>query len=315
DVVDQVWWWSETGQRTVYFGTTTGYLFRLVNTGSALSLSSGWPVKVCDEVTSSVITDGVNLYFGGKVGSNNRIYGVQLSNGAVIMILGVPSAIRSIPSVDSNTEGLTYLYLGSDEPNPRIYRVNATAKVIDLQNTSPVSSVRAGTIYWPPLQALYVGDYSGKMCGVNAWSADFGNIGTFPFNSGSFSITALAAVGCYADGTTRLIYGDMGGVLHNLMIYGAGIPYYYDPPSGPPFPLLLDEGNGTPLTAPLPDNNDLIYVGNYNGKVFVVRESTRSLIKTYNFGSGVKMGDISYDPENNVYMIGTETGKVYYLGP
>ncbi|MBI4712930.1 MAG: hypothetical protein HY762_06500 [Planctomycetes bacterium] len=77
DIVGAPWWYTEGSTHTVYFGTTTGYLFRLIDTGSALNLSASWPFSVCDEITSAVISDGTNLYFGGVEAGVNKIFGYE----------------------------------------------------------------------------------------------------------------------------------------------------------------------------------------------------------------------------------------------
>ncbi|MEW6026175.1 MAG: hypothetical protein AB1599_02625 [Planctomycetota bacterium] len=310
DIVFFPWYYTEGTTHTVYFGTSNGYLFRLIDTGSALNLSVGWPVKVCDEITSAVVPDGTNIYFGGIASGTPRIYGVEITTRTVPLSATVTSPIRATPSWDKNTEGVTYLFVGSDSPTPVLYRVNVPARAIDKQNNSPLNSVRAPTAYWPWTQGVYVADYSGLMHGVNAWSTEFTNLGGFPFNSGAFSITAMASVEYFWwNAETKLVYADTGGNLHILGITGTAVAY--NPGSGP-YPIQL--GGGVAIeSSPLPDNTGLIYLGNNNGNVFIVNESTKGVVKTYSFGNGIKIGDISRDSENNRYLIPTSTGRIYYL--
>ena len=313
DIISFPWYYTEGTAHTVYFGTTNGYLFRLIDTGSALNLSIGWPLKVCDEITSAVVPDGTNIYFGGIAGGTPMIYGVEITTRAVPLSATVTSPIRATPSWDKNTEGLTYLFVGSDNPTPLLYRVNVTAHAIDKQNTGPLDNVRAPTIYWPWTQGVYVADYSGRMHGVNAWSTEFTNLTGFPRDNAAFSITAMASVEYYwFDATTRLVYADTGGNFYvRKLTSDATNGDAYDPGSGA-YPINL--GGGVAIeSSPLPDNDGLIYVGNNNGKVFIVNESSKAVIKTYSFGAGIKIGDISHDGENNRYLVPTSTGKIYYI--
>jgi hypothetical protein len=391
DIVFTPWYWTEGTDHTVYFGTTQGYLFRLKDTGSALTLSPGWPIKVCSEITSAVISDGINLYFGGMDGTQARIYAYIISSVSQRFAIDVVSRVSAAPSwaVDG---GITYLFIGSDfnivsngtdgvvkntkktlnsatstfqtngvaandvvaissggqqgwynvvsvdsetqittdhifsaesglsfaigHQRPLLYRVNVIDKVIDTQNNSPLDSVRAPTVYWEwaGTKVLFAGDYAGWMQGVDPFSATFTNTAGFPAvptqlspSGAPYSITTMACVMGLTPGAYRLLYADMGGYLYDRNSDGA----LYNPGSGA-YPIRL--GGGFPIeSAPLSNNTGLIYVGNNDGKVFVVNESTKMVSRTYSFGSGIKIGDISYDFENSRYLVPASNGKVYYL--
>ena len=57
----------------------------------------------------------------------------------------------------------------------------------------------------------------------------------------------------------------------------------------------------------------VIYISNENGKIFIVDESTRSVFRTYNFGAGIKLGDIGWDNNAFRYTVGGNNGRIYYF--
>jgi hypothetical protein len=310
DIIYVPWYYTEDEIHTVYFGTSAGYLFRLIDNGSKLVLSSGFPMKVCSEITTAVISDGVNLYFGGMDGSQARIYAYVISSVTQLFAIGVVSRVSATPSWAINS-GVIYLFIGSDMPTPVIYRVNVYAKTIDIQNNTPGNNVRATIVYadWAgEYRALHVGDYDGLMHGVKPFSPSaFSNLSGFPAAGLTYSITAMAYVNYLLPmPTVRIIYADMGGYLYNRNSDGS----HYDPGNGP-YPILL--GGGAPIeSAPIVGNGGRIYVGNNDGKVFVIDEATKAVTKTYSLGQG-KIGDFGYDCDNSRLLIATSTGEVYYL--
>jgi hypothetical protein len=389
NVVSHVWWYTESGIHTVYFGTSNGYVFKMIDTGSSLELAAGWPFQACDEVTSSIITDGMNIYFGGRSGASYKIYAYVINSRALLFARNAASAVRATPSWD-NSMGTTYLFAGSDYQeltahsdlqfafgvncvtssaasfitsgveqgdvlvvtsgsqkgryrivsvdsenqltlaftskfnengiqysagqSPLIYRLDVSNQLNDKQNNSPLHHVRAATTYWPFSQGLYVGCYYGQVHGIDAFSDNFSVITGFPYSSAgiTYEIRAMVYVEfVYHDfppgPETRLMHGDMGGYFHVVNTDGSA----YNPGNGA-YPILLGGGAAIESSA-LPDNTGLIYIGNNNGKVFVIKESTKEVLKTYSFGAGVKIGDISYDSENGYYMVPTDEGRIYYL--
>jgi hypothetical protein len=394
DIVGQIWWYTEGTAHTVYFGTSGGYLFRLIDTGSELQLSPGWPFPApyCTEITSPVITDGVNLYFGGMSDVIPKIYAVVITSHELLFARTAASPVRSIPSWDTSA-GTTYLFVGSDYygltngndlqitagqsyvtstvasfvtagidagdiliiasgdqqgnyritavnsateltvnhtftatesslffsagQTPLLYRLDVSNQANDKQNNSPLYSVRAPTVYWPFTNGLYVGDYYGLMHGIDVWSPTFTNTDSFPYIPAAKNPVKVMAyvMFIYHDPPngpeTRLIYADTGGYFYSLKMNSTA----YDPDKGgpiTPYPLLL--GGGTPIeSSPMPNNTGLIYIGNNDGKIFVIDESQKAVIKTFSLGAGIKIGDISYDSDNRRFLIPTDQGKIYYL--
>ncbi|MFH1227816.1 MAG: hypothetical protein V1701_07925, partial [Planctomycetota bacterium] len=387
DIVGSVWWYTEGTTHYLYFGTTDGWLFRLIDTGTALNPAAGdWPFRACTQITSAMITDGINLYFGGIDGVTPKIYGVIINSHDIKFAEPSVSAVRVTPSWENigitttlfaasdfkelqtdvslkittgqsyvtitNTAGLEaqdilvvtdalaapadrgrFRILSVDGPTQVttdhtfintqiglsyaagrsvIYRLNVGETVVVHQNKSPFDHTRAPTSYWPSTNGLYVGDYYGRMHGVNTISSDFANLsGNFPAapSFGPFSITTMAFI--QFSPAARLLYVDMGGYFYVRNMDGS----LYDPPNGPAYPFRpAGEANSTPMeSSPMPNFEGLIYIGNNDGRVFVIDESKRAVIKTYSFGSGIKIGDISYDADTGRFLVPTNQGKIYYL--
>lgn len=388
DIVSAPWWYTEGTTHTLYFGTTGGYLFRLVDTGSALNLTASWPLSVCSEVTSAVISDGVNLYFGGvetgvnkifnyEIASRNRMFGLNsarvtatpswaingattylfaasdfnvlasgadgavknnkttltsvtamfLTNGVavndvVVISSGVQQGRYRVVSVDSETQVTTDRSFTPAESaltfsigRTLLYRVNVTTGLIDKENKTAFNHIRAQTVYWEWGSdiGIYAGDCYGYMQGVSPFSANFDNLTGFPVThplgqASAGTITSMTMV-MYLSPDTRILYGDTAGwfYVRNMdgTIYNPGASYPLQPDSVTP---------ATPIeSSPMPDFAGSIYIGNNNGKVFLINEATRSVTKTYSFGAGIKIGDIGYDADNGRFIVPTSSGRVYYI--
>jgi hypothetical protein len=384
DIVAAPWWYTEAITHTVYFGTTTGYLFRLEDTGAALNLTALWPLSVCNEITSAVISDGVNLYFGGvetgvskifsyEISTRNRMFGLpsarvtatpswaisgtdtylfigsdfnvlasgsdgDLDNNQPFMdsllatfitngvsagdILAITSGTQQgrypIVTVDTETRVTTGFTFNNEAPvnysigRTLLYRVNVTSGLIDKENKTAYDHIRAPTVYWNWGSdiGLYAGDYYGRLQGVSPFSANLDNLAGFPASTAIISrtITAMVTV-MYINPNTRIAYGDLGGYFYvrnmNGTLYNPGTSYPFQPDSVNP--------NTAIESSPMPNFAGLIYVGNNDGKVFVINEASTSVSKTYSFGTGIKIGDIGYDADNGRFLVPTSTGKVYYL--
>jgi hypothetical protein len=390
DIVSFPWYYTEGTDpdfyHTVYFGTTKGYLYRLIDTGSALTLSTGWPLKVCDEITSGVITDGVNLYFGGILNGQPKIIAYVINSRSRLFALPAESRITATPSW-AGDEGTPLLFFGSDYQEmttgtttgniqidaqhayltatsgsftgidagldvlaitngaqqgryriisiemvdtvtrvtlaldhtfvpggaatysagqtPLLYKVDVSSQAIVAQNHSALDHLRAPTNFFSDNNSLYCGDYYGRMQGVDAFSTNLDDLSGFPYiPSGTpYSVTSLAWVM-----ESRILYTDMGGNLYDLNTNGT----IYDPGNGA-YPITL--GAGTPIEcAPMPNYAGLIYVGNDIGQVFVIDESTKNVIKTYDLGADMKIrGIIIFDLDNNRFLVPTSTGRIYYI--
>ncbi|MBI4712931.1 MAG: hypothetical protein HY762_06505 [Planctomycetes bacterium] len=198
-----------------------------------------------------------------------------------------------------------------------LYRVNVGTGLIAKENKTAYDHIRAPTVYWNwgSNIGLYAGDYYGRLQGVSPFSANLDNLAGFPVSrteTATISITAMATV-MYLYTDTRILYGDMGGWFYVCNMDGTS----YDPDGGGPLlPYPFQPGGAVAIeSSPMPDYAGLIFVGNNDGKVFVINEASRSVSRTYSFGTGIKIGDIGYDADNGRFLVPTSTGKVYYLSP
>ena len=94
-------WTQLSGAKYVYVGTTTGYVYKLVDNGSSLALASspwdtptataGRPATPNDTITSPLGIDGTNIYWVGTDNASNRKFFI-LTHGK-----SLTSAALSIP--------------------------------------------------------------------------------------------------------------------------------------------------------------------------------------------------------------------------
>ncbi|MBI2889594.1 MAG: hypothetical protein HYY13_02305, partial [Nitrospirae bacterium] len=305
-------------------------IFLLVDTGNALQLpKSGCPWQAAyahtsvDEITSPLIYDLNNLYFGGENAANSpRIFGVQISDtdtnpNAPVVDVGAASRVQTAPGWKDFT-GTVYLYMGSEQSpgcpgggTAHVYRVDTTGggSVETDNNTSAQHGIN-GFVSLVSTR-VHVGDDGGRMHGLDA-NSGLANLGSYPYsdpepgrhplglNNCNYPITAAPYI---AYGTWKVAYGDSDG--HYYVLDSTPAPL-----SGYPF----RPGNSTAAFV----NGGLAIsgvhvVGNANGKVYYIDESAANVFKTYDFGSGVMIGQVSFNFSQQKFMIGTSDGGLYYL--
>jgi outer membrane protein assembly factor BamB len=300
----------------LYIATSSGKIIKVIDTGSSfLTPASGTPWETSfsstdvSEITSPLISDGTNIYFGGMDESSNpKIFGLEIDTKTLIMEVSAASVVRAAPSWVK--DGQTYLYTGSDESagQAHIYRVDVPDALAVKDNTSALHDVVAATTVMN--ERLHVGDLGGRMHGIDALSTDFVNLSGFPYrdtinhtvaelDAGTKGIYAAVYMSFY---TNKIYYGDADGHFYVLNPDGT-------PQSGYP----IQPAGTAKIGSAAIFKNGVIYFGNDDGKFIIVDESTASTIKTYDFGSGVKIGDVAYFYDNALFMIGTSTGKVFYI--
>ncbi|MFH1024484.1 MAG: hypothetical protein V1809_13975 [Planctomycetota bacterium] len=343
DVLGPVWWDQEdeavygdvngNGVSTdgkvnvIYIPTSAGKIFKLVDSGGSLAVpgaASAWNTPFEDaavvSVTSPILSDMTNLYFGGMtIGTNPRVFSVQISNKTLVKnIAGPPSAIRTLPEKRVYT-GTTHLFVGSDASagQAHIYRVNITAGTIPADNISPLHDVKGYmTVVGLTPQRLHVGDAGGRMHGVTA--DDFAaplleNIANWPYRDIVNHSVADLDAGLYpinswpfVDSTTlRVYYGDGDGHFYVLNSDGT---LYGDYPVQP-----ASAGYSHPDYY-----GGVIVVGTADGQVLFLDETVPAgtdgaVIRRYHFGAGKTVTDINYDRGSDTYVVGTSTGDLYYI--
>ncbi|MBI2890199.1 MAG: hypothetical protein HYY13_05385 [Nitrospirae bacterium] len=302
-------------------------IFLLVDTGTALQLpKAGCPWQAAyshanvDEITSPLIYDLNNLYFGGENAADGaRIFGVQIADtdttpDAPAKDVGAASRVQTAPSW-RNISGTVYLYAGSKAAGAcgggaHLYRVDTTGSgSVDSDNTTPVQHVNSTLTLMS--NKVYGGDDGGRMHGVDNGTVGLPNLSGYPYRDTTnhtvgdldnclYKITAAPYV-TYS--TWKVEYGDSDG--HFYVLSSSGTPQ-----SGYPF---RPGGSTAAFTNGGLMLSGVMVVGNANGKLYYIDESAANLFLTYDFGSGVAIGQVGYNSNQQKFMIGTSNGGLYFL--
>jgi hypothetical protein len=375
NIVGPVWWDTDANNTTLtfYFGTDTGYVYRVVNdtVAKTLTIPAGWPFSDAtwlSQVTSPVTSDRTNVYFGGlDAGGLPKVFAVAINPGSPPTAawrtgsLGSGAIVRGqVAIADASTSSFLpsahgiVIYVATEHSgsSAQIRQVSIAGVEGQSVTTSKLHDIRAGPRI--STERLVATDLGGKLHRLNL--VNFADDGGWPYKStvhadpdgspGS-DVLAFAArgepyrdiFGGYSPSTAntngfRVYYGDDDG--HLYVVASAwppkgtqGEPLDVDPDGSggvPAFPLLLESGV---RLAGMPQYwSGVIHIANENGKVFVVDESqgggststdfNRAVIKTYNFGAGVKLGAIEWDDGAQRYTVaGTNAagtgGRIYYF--
>jgi hypothetical protein len=336
-IVGPLYWTTEAGiGHVVYFGTSTGRVYKLVDNGSGTNLtppagfwSTYFTNANLDGVTTPIIADSTNLYFGGF-----DVQGVNTVNGFYRIASNPPAApnppvgyafvstatlpVTSMPSWADTTRG-RFLFSASIAVGgvSSIYRVDTTSWAIDASFASTTSFTAATSM---PQDVVYVGELSGKMQGllglgpVNAFVTAPG----FPFTA---SQPGAIRGGAGWDGEkSRLLFGNDAGNFYTLNIkqyvnaWTLGTTYF-----------VLATG-ATPIQAMPLVQDGVLYAPNSGGKLFVIDVFTgfvgppnppaqvnQSLFLTYNLGTA-PLGDLSRDSlgSGRIY-VGTAGSRLYAI--
>ncbi|MBI2890356.1 MAG: hypothetical protein HYY13_06175 [Nitrospirae bacterium] len=269
-----------------------------------------------DEITSPLIYDQNNLYFGGENASDAaKIFGVQISNKALQMTVGAASRVETAPAW-KDFSGTVFLYMGSEQSpacpgagTAHVYRVNTVTGLVETDNSTSALHNVNGLMSLVSTR-LYVGDDGGRMHGLNA-SSGLANLGGYPYRDTTnhavgdldncvYPITAAPYV---TYGSWKVVYGDGDG--HFYVLNSTGVPL-----GGYPF---RPGGLSSVFTNGGLSLSGVIVVGNANGKVYYIDESAASVFKTYDFGPGVTIGQVAYNANQQKFMIGTSGGGLYFL--
>ncbi len=268
--------------------------------------SSFFDNTLITQITSPAILDATNVYFGGLDATPlPQVFGVQRSSMTLVKTIGAATTVRTMPSWRINTD--TYLYLGSDAvaSQAHLYKMDITTGVVNQNNLTPTHSVTAPTTLIN--DKLHVGDQGGFMHGVDAISAGFTNTAGWPYqdsvNHPTFtgSISAMA----YVDPATNNVYfGDVDG--HFYVLTPAGVPLTASWPIKPTSDTFQNGALYVPSTG-------TIAAGTNNGKFFLIHQASHLVYFTYDFGAGVAISNIAFSSPQNVYLVGTSTGRLYYV--
>ncbi|HLY11612.1 MAG TPA: hypothetical protein VKW04_20085 [Planctomycetota bacterium] len=330
-----LYWDTEGTTHVVYFGTTTGLVYKLIDTGSALvppASPDPWNTPYSDTslkyVSTSIMSDRTNLYFGGNdnlnPGNSTSHYGMyRLVIATKTQSIGAINLQRAAVVSDSSwadTAGGRMMFQASGTAangSSAIYRVRTTSWIVDTQVAGTSAFTGATNV---PLDTLFVGEANGRMHAVAALgtAAQFVERTGFPFTVNTNAVAGGAiwdmvnAARLPALTGGRIFFGTATGDVFALYLYPAtwtlGTNYYRVAPAGV-----------SPIQSQPLSQNGILYVSNSNGKLYVFDADGGAgpvLLTTYTLFGNAATGDISRDSvgSGRIY-VGTSAGRVYSITP
>jgi hypothetical protein len=313
-------WTQISATHYVYVGTTSGYVYKLVDDGGSLALApSPWDTPYCyggspcsanDSVTSPLMVDGTNVYWVGTDSSSNRKFFILTHGKALTSAsLSIPAVVTATPAL-ATISSLDYLFAGMQG---YLYKI----KISDQSATSWSQPATTSTINGRVTTGgglVYLPDNMGYVYAVNSttlitdWSyQDTGTHGSCT-DGGSCTIKNL-----YLDAANaRVMYGDQDGHLYVISKNGAGATvmagYPLQPAAGEAF-------TAAPLYA-----DGIIVAGTSSGSLFVINRMTTAtgtpaLLATYKLGSAVSTVSLNASTNGSAgaYMVGTANGKLFFI--
>lgn len=325
-------WDTEAGTHVLYFGTTTGIVYKLIDNGSTLAppASGPWTTPFSDGtlqyVSTTIMSDQTNLYFGGNdnfnPGNSTSHWGMyRVAIATKTMPIGAINLQRAAVNSDnswSDTAGGRMVFQATGQATngtSSIYRLRTTSWTIDATLNSTSAFTAPGNV---PLDTLFVGEANGRMHAVAALgtSAQFLERTGFPFTVN----TNAVAGGAVWDNQNivrqptltggRLFFGSSTGELFALYLYPAAWTLntnYY---------RVATAGAASMQSQPLVQAG-VLYSSNNGGKMYVFDADNGAgpqLMTTYTLFGNAATGDLSRDSigSGRIY-IGTAAGRVYSI--
>jgi hypothetical protein len=317
---------TDTDVHIVYIATSLGYIIKLVDNGSTLALPAAgpWssPVKAQNvgatttvaTITSPLIEDGTNLYFGGTDQSaGTKIFGVQISGGAneakLMKNVAAASAVTAAPSW-TVSGGSTFAFLGSTAVTGQayIYRVNMSSGSPPDASFSGVTATVNDSVRFVNAHAYAVTD-GGTLHVIDALNFGVGafkNITSFPYQTTAASPIKFSP---FVDYNTGYAYfGDDSGKLYVVTNAGALLNGGYPFSLGASIkvtssPVYLVGGGVIAVGA----NDGYLYFVNRNGS------GTPAIFKRYFVSSAASVSSVSYDYNISAYMVSSSDGKLMFI--
>jgi beta-glucanase (GH16 family) len=312
---------ADTDVRVVYLGTSAGRIIKLIDTGTSFVRPAGgrWATDFSDAsvstITSPLIADGTNIYFGGTGGGATKIFGVQVGGGVNEKTLqkdistAGTGAITTAPAWGSSG-GATYLFIGTAAAAGQayLYRVQVSpGATIDASYTGSTTNVNDGVNVIN--NRVFAVTQGGKLFVLDAFNFGVGGFTTragFPYASSPSKPIAASA---YLDPFTNTAYfGDAAGRLFVVTDTGASLSASY------PYQLAgASTVMGTPLYL---SGSGTIAIGASDGYVYFVNRrdatGTPALRKRFFAGSGAVTA-ISYDVSAARYMAASSDGHLTFI--
>jgi hypothetical protein len=304
--------------RVVYIGTSLGHIIKLIDNGSSLArpASGPWAADFTDvlvsTITSPLLEDGTNVYFGGTGSATTKLFGVQVSSGAneakLQKNIGSVSAVTTTPSW-TTVGTTTYVYLGSTATAGQayIYRVNMTTGMVESNFSAGLTTSVNDAVVLVNGRA-YAATDGGRIYALDALnfnSGGFVNVSGFPVQTTAAKPIKLAP---WIDHLTNNAYfGDDGGSVYALTSGGANL-------TG--FPLSIS-GSIKITSSPLYlEGGGVIAVGANDGYLYFIDRSNGTvptIFKRYFASNGGSVSSVSYDNALSAYMVATSDGKLTFI--
>jgi hypothetical protein len=302
---------TESNSQYVYVVTTLGYVYKLLDNGSAFSVVAGWPYHNggSSTGTTALINDGTNVYWagndsGGSPKMFSLTYGKSLNNTRTVV-----SGVTATPALAS-VSGTYYLF---NAANTKVYRTPMDLSS-ETTSTQPTSAV------YGRLVALYDKLYMAEATGtIRVLGTDLSASWTYQDTDGT-----RHAGGCSADNqcrvrsffidldpllaAPRVFFGDKDGHVYRVSSGSAASNYPFRPGSS------SDDFQAPPLY-----RSGLVFIGAANGNLYVFDQvnasSAPALVQTYLLGYAVS--GISWNAQANsgsgAYMVATANGRLFFL--
>jgi fibronectin-binding autotransporter adhesin len=309
---------TDTAVHVVYLGTSLGHVIKLIDNGTGLArpATGAWATDYADNtvvaaITSPLIADGSNLYFGGTDGSGSELFGLQRVPGGgektIVKTIGAASTIATSPA-STSYNGKTYVFVGSSAVAgvANIYRIEVSpAGMVDATCTQPTTSINGSIRLYHDV--AYAGSEGGTVHGIaasNFATGGFVNVTGFPFQTAAASpIRAPLFVDPSPSGG-QIYFGDNAGNLYVLQSTGTLQAGY---------PLAVTGGqlSSTPFY-----RGGVIAVGASDGYVyFVDRHNALNnpvLFKRYFIGA-LAVSTVAWNPSTSQYLVASADGKLTYI--
>jgi hypothetical protein len=326
---------TDTNVHVVYLATTGNAgssilprVIKLIDTGSALvrpsagAWSSDFSSATVKTITSPVIVDATNIYFGGTDSSNaTKIFGVQItaasSNEKTLQKnTSAFGAVTATPAWKTYS-GNTFLFLGTAAVSGQayVYRMNVTSgSPADASFTGSTTSIN-DSVRLINNRAVAVTE-GGKVYVLDASnfnSGGFTNLSTFnsgsPYSSASGSPMRAAP---YVDYNGNYIYVcDNSGRVYVITSTGANLNSNY--------PFLLSPTIQLTASPLYLKSSGVIAVGGSDGAVyFINRQNASGVPSLYKkffvtaSGSG-SVSTIAYNNSTAQYMVSSTDGKLVFI--
>jgi hypothetical protein len=310
---------TDTDVHVVYMATTLGHIIKLVDNGASLAppASGPWSTDFTSAtvatISSPLIEDGTNLYFGGTDGSAvTKVFGVQISGGANEKTLqknvGSVGAVTATPSW-AIYSGSTYVFLGSVATSSQayVYRINMTSGTVNASFSGISTSVNA-SVRLINNRAYAVTD-GGNMQVLDASNFNVGgftNLTGFPYQS-----TAAQPIGAapYVDSSTNYAYfGDKGGTVYAVTGAGANVVGY-------PFSISSAvQLSSSPIYLA---GGGVIAIGANDGYIYFIDRHNASNVPTvfrrYFVTASGTVSTVAYDGTTSEYMVSSSDGKLMFV--